>query len=59
MTNSTPYIRKLLDKGSELTSLNIAKERMIKSIIKAFEAAAKKGSDIKAVVKAEIESSAS
>lgn len=56
MTNSTPYIRKLLDTGSELTAMNIARERMIKSIIKTFEAATKKGSDIPATTKTETES---
>jgi hypothetical protein len=56
MTNSTPYIRKLLDTGSELTAMNIARERMIKSIIKTFEAAAKKGSNIPATTKTETES---
>jgi hypothetical protein len=56
MTNSTPYIRKLLDTGSELTAMNIARERMIKSIIKVFEAATKKGSNIPATTKSETES---
>jgi hypothetical protein len=58
MTNSTPYIRKLLDTGSELTAMNIARERMIKSIIKVFEAATKKGSNIPATTKTETESAA-
>jgi hypothetical protein len=36
--------------------MNIARERMIKSIIKVFEAATKKGSNIPATTKSETES---
>jgi hypothetical protein len=56
MTNTTPYIRKLLDNGSETTAMNIARERMIKSLEKIFQAASKKGSDIPATTKSETES---
>jgi hypothetical protein len=56
MTNSTPYIRKLLDKGQEMAAMNIARERMIKSLEKVFQAAAKKGSDIPATTKKETDS---
>lgn len=56
MTNTTPYIRKLLDNGSETTAMNIARERMIKSLEKVFQAASKKGSDIPATTKSETES---
>jgi len=56
MTNTTPYIRKLLDNGSETTAMNIARERMIKSLEKVFQAASKKGSNIPATTKSETES---
>jgi hypothetical protein len=56
MTNSTPYIRKLLDQGQEMAAMNIARERMIKSLEKIFQAAAKKDSNIPATTKTETES---
>ncbi len=56
MTNSTPYIRKLLDQRQEMAAMNIARERMIKSLEKIFQAAAKKGSDIPATTKKETDS---
>jgi len=54
MTNSTPYIDRLCDSSAKQAAVDKASENLLKSLVKAFDAASKKESIMKEVIEQEI-----
>lgn len=54
MTNSTPYIDRLCDSSTKSAAVDMASDNLLKSLIKAFDAAAKKESIMKEIIEQEI-----
>ena len=54
MTNSTPYIDRLCNSSAKSAAVDKASENLLKSLIKAFDAASKKESIMKEIIEQEI-----
>ena len=54
MTNTTPYIDRLCDSSAKQAAVDKASENLLKSLVKAFDAASKKESIMKDVIEQEI-----
>lgn len=55
MTNTTPYIDRLCDSSAKQAAVDKASENLLKSLIKAFDAATKKDSVMKEIIEQEID----